>query len=248
MGDLPLVSCLMPTYNRRRFVPLAVRYFLSQDYPEKELVVVDDGTDCVEDLIPPDPRVRYMRTSGRARVGAKRNLACELARGAIVAHWDDDDWAASTRLSMQIETLLLTGTSLCGARELVYLDPDARRGWRFTYPPDGRHWLVGSTLCYLRELWVQQPFREVDVGEDSAFVLATPPERVATVADCRFQVGILHRHNVSGKRPRPPCWRPYPVKKVKRLLGPDWADYVVGRTPVQHGLAERFSRWPRFGR
>src|ERR1051325_980889 len=177
----------MPTYNRRRFVPLAVRYFLRQDYPDKELVVVDDGTDCVKDLIPLDPRVRYLQTAGRARVGAKRNLACEAARGSIVTHWDDDDWAARSRLSTQVEILLRTGAALCGARGVVFLDPDAPRAWRFTYPEDGRHWLVGSTLCYLRELWLQRPFLDIDVGEDSAFVLATPPERVATLVDSRFQ-------------------------------------------------------------
>lgn len=46
------ISCLMPTYNRRAFVPQAVDYFLRQDYPSRELIVVDDGTDPVEDLIP----------------------------------------------------------------------------------------------------------------------------------------------------------------------------------------------------
>jgi hypothetical protein len=33
-GDLPLVSCIMPTANRRRFVPEAIRLFLPQDYSE----------------------------------------------------------------------------------------------------------------------------------------------------------------------------------------------------------------------
>jgi glycosyltransferase involved in cell wall biosynthesis len=238
----------MPTYNRRRFVPLAVRYFLRQDYPEKELVVVDDGTDCVEDLIPPDPRVRYVRTTGRARVGAKRNLACQSARGPIIAHWDDDDWAARTRLSTQIEILLSTGAGLCGAHSLVYVEPDARRAWQFTYPEDGRHWLVGSTLCYLRELWVHRPFLEVDVGEDSAFVLATPSERVARLTDSRFQVGVLHRHNVSGKRPRPPHWRPYSLREVQTLLGADWADYAAGWPPARRGLGGRLVRWLPPGR
>jgi hypothetical protein len=36
--DLPLISCIMPTFNRRRFVAQAIRYFLCQDYPEKELM------------------------------------------------------------------------------------------------------------------------------------------------------------------------------------------------------------------
>jgi hypothetical protein len=38
---LTLVSCIMPTTNRRRFVPAAIGMFLAQDYPNKELVILD---------------------------------------------------------------------------------------------------------------------------------------------------------------------------------------------------------------
>ena len=56
-----MVSCIMPTFNRREFVAQAIQYFLAQDYPCKELVIVDDGTESVADLVPNDPRVRYLR-------------------------------------------------------------------------------------------------------------------------------------------------------------------------------------------
>jgi glycosyltransferase involved in cell wall biosynthesis len=88
---LPLVSCIMPTCDRRRFLPAAIRYFLRQDFPNKELVIVDDGVDAVGDLASADARIRYVRLSRRATVGAKRNLACEHAAGDLIAHWDDDD-------------------------------------------------------------------------------------------------------------------------------------------------------------
>src|SRR5262245_66654207 len=82
-GERPLVSCIMPTRQRRAFVPAAIRQFLEQDYPERELLVIDDGGDPVRDLIPADdPRVRYVFLERRRTIGAKRNLACDLARGA----------------------------------------------------------------------------------------------------------------------------------------------------------------------
>jgi glycosyltransferase involved in cell wall biosynthesis len=71
MNALPLVSCIMPTANRRAFVPRAIQYFLRQDYPEKELVILDDGEDSVADLIPADPRIRYLRETRRRTIGAK---------------------------------------------------------------------------------------------------------------------------------------------------------------------------------
>src|SRR5205807_10283597 len=61
----PLVSCIMPTYNRRPFVPQAIQYFLRQDYINKELVIVDDGTDSVSDLVPAGERIRYIRLNAK---------------------------------------------------------------------------------------------------------------------------------------------------------------------------------------
>lgn len=63
-----LISAIMPTYNRRHLVPLALHCFLAQDWPEKELLVVDDGPDVLQDLFAGIPGVRYVRLP----VGAPR--------------------------------------------------------------------------------------------------------------------------------------------------------------------------------
>jgi len=54
-------------------------------------------------------------------VGAKRNLACDLANGDIIVHWDDDDWMADWRLSYQVEQLMRAEQGVilrsgCGSR------------------------------------------------------------------------------------------------------------------------------------
>ena len=110
----PLASCIMPTADRRTFVPQAIAYFLRQDYPNRELIVVDDGTDAVADLIPPDPRIRYIRLARKQTLGAKRNLACQEAWGETIVHWDDDDWMAPWRLSYQMVSLLKQQADICG--------------------------------------------------------------------------------------------------------------------------------------
>src|SRR6267154_6816708 len=90
----PLASCLMPTANRRRFVPQAIRYFLAQDFPKKELIIIDDGEEVAGDLVPEDERIRYLRLPAKTVLGEKRNRAAAEARGEIIVHWDDDDWCA----------------------------------------------------------------------------------------------------------------------------------------------------------
>ena len=59
-----LVSCVMPTFDRRAFVPQAVRYFLRQDYPAKELIIVDDGPEPVSRSAPRRPPHRLPPAGG----------------------------------------------------------------------------------------------------------------------------------------------------------------------------------------
>ncbi|HEX5104303.1 MAG TPA: glycosyltransferase, partial [Pirellulaceae bacterium] len=100
-ADGPLVSCIMPTGDRREFAILAIRCFLEQDYGQKELVIVDDGAIPLAADELNNPQIRCIRLSARASIGAKRNLACREARGAIIVQWDDDDWHGPRRLSRQ---------------------------------------------------------------------------------------------------------------------------------------------------
>jgi len=104
-GELkqPLVSCIMPTYNRRAFVPHAIRFFLEQDYDNKELLIVDDGTDSIKDLVPGHPQIRYINFSKTMTLGEKRNFCVKEGRGDLIMHWDDDDWYPQDRIRRQVE-------------------------------------------------------------------------------------------------------------------------------------------------
>jgi hypothetical protein len=88
-------------------------YFQRQDYTTTELLVVDDGDDAIGDLLAADERIRHIRLSTKMTVGAKRDLACEEARGEIITHRDDDDWHAPHCLRYQVEALLRSGADVC---------------------------------------------------------------------------------------------------------------------------------------
>lgn len=221
----PLVSCIMPTYNRRAFVGQAIAYFLRQEYVNKELIIVDDGTDTISDLVPVDECIRYIRLREKKSVGAKRNLACEEARGSIIVHWDDDDWHAPHRLNYQIGTLLREGTDVCGTTTLFFCDAEHERAWQYVYPYGQNPWLAGGTLCYTRAFWAGNRFANINVGEDSRFVWSSRPARVTKLADATFYVAMIHQHNVSPKKTNGSYWRPYPVEEIRRLLRADWNYY-----------------------
>lgn len=222
----PLVSCLMPTCDRRRFVPAAIQSFLRQDYEPRELVIVDDGRDPVQDLVPPDPRIRYLRLDHPTSLGEKRNRACEAARGALLAHWDDDDWHAPWRLSYQVSELAAGGADLCGLDNLWFYDPAAGRAWQYRFRGRGK-WLAGGTFCFRRGLWEERPFPAVNVGEDAQFVRAMDLVRVLPLSRSDFYLARLHAGNAHRTRPGGLCWFPAPVHLVRRMLGNDFDPFAA---------------------
>lgn len=237
--EQPLVSCLMPTRNRPRFVSQSVEYFLRQDYPHRELVVVDDGEEQVRDLLPRDDRIRYVRLEHRHPLGTKRNIGCEAARGDLVAHWDDDDWQGPHRLSTQVAALQGDGAvDVCGTVELLHYAIREGRAYRYHPVPDDPPWLAGCSLVYRREAWSSTPFAAIDVGEDAVFVRTIARERgagaVLAVPDGGWLVALLHAGNTGPKNLRDPRFSPVDMAEVTRLLRQDLPFYVSVRT----------GRWP----
>jgi hypothetical protein len=223
--DPPLISCILPTYNRRRFLPHAIRYFLRQDYPNRELLVVDDGPDAVGDLVPADPRIRYVRLPQKITLGAKLNLCCAQTSGPIIAQWDDDDWYGHDRLTRQLHALSRTNADVCGISDLLYYDLKRGTGHRYIYPRRERPWLSGASLFFRRELWERLRFVEVDVGSDGLFVWATPPEKVCSLPPPRFAVHFIHGDNVSPKATQANWWSDHPVAGIAAVMGDDWQYY-----------------------
>jgi glycosyltransferase involved in cell wall biosynthesis len=202
----PLVSCIMPTRDRRAFVPRAVAWFHRQTYVPRELIVVDDGNDPIDSLLPEDERIRYVRLPQQASVGTKRNVACEHARGELIAHWDDDDWHAPHRLSYQVDALMAAQAEVCGVRRLLFHEPASGRTWLYDYPAHQRPWLIGGTLLYTREFWRRAPFADLQVGEDARFLWSQPRAGMAVPAEHTFYVATIHAGNTARKDTRGAYW------------------------------------------
>jgi glycosyltransferase involved in cell wall biosynthesis len=95
--DQPTISVVIPTYNRARVLPRAVRSVLGQTYVDFELIVVDDGsTDDTHAAVAAfsDRRLRAIHAA-HAGQAAARNQGVSVARGEWIAFLDDDnEWRA----------------------------------------------------------------------------------------------------------------------------------------------------------
>jgi O-antigen biosynthesis protein len=221
-SDTTLVSCVMPTANRRRFVPSAIAQFLAQTHPEKELVILDDGDDPIADLVPSHPSIRYLRTPRHRDLGAKRNAVCEAARSDIILHWDDDDWYAPDRIQLQIEALHASGADLCGLDSAFLVDPRLRAAWEYIHPPGAAPWIFGATMCYRREYWHANPFPNANIGEDVRFVFHARPGQLHVIPNRYFFVSLIHASNTSPKHTRDSRWRQSDFAAICALTGPYW--------------------------
>lgn len=100
----PLISVYMPTYNRVNMAIRAIESVLAQDYPNIELLVVDDAsTDDTWQVLTNkyinDDRIRFFRQSKGQGACAARNRAIGEAKGDFVTGIDDDDEFLPQRLS-----------------------------------------------------------------------------------------------------------------------------------------------------
>lgn len=105
-ADGPLVSVILPTYNRRRFLEESVRSVLNQTYRNFEVIVVDDGsTDGTsESICSLSPALRYLRQPNSG-VAAARNRGLAAARGELIAFQDSDDLWHPEKLARQWSVL-----------------------------------------------------------------------------------------------------------------------------------------------
>jgi hypothetical protein len=199
-----LVSAILPTRGRKEFAAQALACFLAQDYPAKELLILDDADmpSFGADAAFPEG-VTYFRSFSRKTIAEKRNELCGMARGGIISHFDSDDYSVTTRISDQVKTLEDAGAMLTGYSEMLWWDGESawhRKG-------DGKY-ILGTSLCYRRELWERSPFTDhkqgdIRYGEDNRFRSAATKSGavVAVASGLGMMVARIHPDNTSQKRP-----------------------------------------------
>ena len=117
----PFVSLCTPTFNRRPFIPYLIKCIQQQTYSAEnmEWIIVDDGTDKIEDLVSHIPIVKYYKYDTKMTLGEKRNLMHTKATGDILVYIDDDDYYPPERVSHAVETLANNHNVLiCGSSKM----------------------------------------------------------------------------------------------------------------------------------
>ena len=118
--DMPLVSVIIPTYNRKETISRSIQSVLNQTYENVEIIVVDDGsTDGTKEHILEKygDTVVYVENHRKKGPSGARNYGVQIANGKYIAFQDSDDEWNEKKLEKQME-ILLTNTDI----KMVYCE------------------------------------------------------------------------------------------------------------------------------
>jgi hypothetical protein len=205
---VPMVSVCTPTFNRRPFIAAMLQCFAHQTYPRSrmEWIIIDDGTDPIEDLVSSHPCVRYFRIEEKISLGKKRNMMHEKARGDIIVYMDDDDYYPPERVSHAVTTLLdhrtrQTGIKLAGSSEMcIYFK--APHSIMVQFGPYGPNHATAATFAFWKELLTDMNLaydEDACLAEERAFLrgYAVP---MAQLDPMKVILVFSHEHNTFDKR------------------------------------------------
>lgn len=99
MGNLPLISVIVPVYKVEAYLDKCISSIAEQTYNDLEIILVDDGSPdrsgaICDEWAGKDSRIRVIHQKN-AGGGAARNTALDVARGELIAFVDSDDYIAS---------------------------------------------------------------------------------------------------------------------------------------------------------
>jgi glycosyltransferase involved in cell wall biosynthesis len=168
---LPFVSVCTPTFNRRPFIPFMIKCFEHQTYPKDrmEWIIIDDGTDPIEDLVKHIPQVKYFYYDTKMLLGKKRNLMHTKCTGDIIVYMDDDDYYPPERVSHAVEMLQANPRFLIAGTSEMHVYYDSRHKV-FQCGPYKDYQSTAATFAFKKELLNQTKYDDtMAMSEEQKF-------------------------------------------------------------------------------
>ncbi len=228
-SELPYVSVCTPTFNRRPFFQSAIQCFNHQSYPKHrmEWIIIDDGTDKIEDLVASHPNVKYFKSSEKMTLGKKRNLMHANSCGDIIVYMDDDDYYPPERVSHAVESLMANPSVLCAGSSEIYIF-FKHLGSLMQFGPYGPNHATAGTFAFRRELLTHTRYNDDACLAEERFFLKDYTIPMLQLDPTKVILVFSHNHNTFDKRKLLVNANPAFVKPTNKTLD----SFIRGKTSM----------------
>ena len=187
------VTILIPSYNRAKFSRLITHNINSQTYPSiSQIIIYDDGEERC-DLSECKYPVKYVTSTKRASIGAKRNYLISLAETGYCAFMDTDDMYSPDYISHSMKRLYESGKSVCGTSDMFLYSDGVTYHQRCMF----LDMLNEATLVFRRTH--KGSFRSANSGEGISFLQGYIGDIVESDIN-KVMVCIVHASNTVPKQ------------------------------------------------
>ncbi len=230
--ELPAVSIITPTWNRKELFLLALNNFYNTEYPRDKLewIIVDDSCEeqKVKTILPEDNRIKYIELDVEQSlpISRKRNIGVQNASNDIILHMDDDDFYYPQHVLSRVKVLLSNSIECIGCTELGCYNVLNKKSFKIG---DKQSVLAEATMCYYKSFWLERPFFErVQAGEAIHF-LKGREKQVVQLPFTYVMIALTHKKNIT-----------------KKLRSAD--EEIVEKANVVHGINNLWNEFDLFTR
>ena len=202
--DLPYISVCIPTYNRRKFMKLVKLNYENSTYPKEkmELIILDDGIDKIEDVIPHGPNVRYHHNIEKKTLGWKRNECVRLAKYDIIAFMDDDDYYYPNSLINRVCNLLNSERDcvFCSTIGCFHINKLSSiiNATPIDVPLENK--VSEATLTFKKSFWHNNKFNNNDKINEGMYFIKNARDKCKEISWEGVFVQLLHTYNTIPKK------------------------------------------------
>lgn len=203
--DLPFVSIITPTRNRRKLFSIAIRNYLEFNYPRNKLewIIIDDGDEDLTDMLPNnDKNIHYYhlennKDENKIFIGKKRNMGIEKSNFPYIVFMDDDDYYTPESIIARIKTMIKYNVRCVGCRTVGNYDLIHNYS---RIASNGKDYLCEASLSFHRTFWEERQFKNSDKHGEYLYFLHHRQNECISIPFQFIMIALHHGNNTTGDK------------------------------------------------
>lgn len=181
MKKQPLVSIILPTHNREKYIKKAIESVWVQTYKNIELIIIDDGStdkthEIISELSEKNPKIIILTNKTNLGIVRALNKGIKIAQGKYIARLDDDDfWCNERKLEKQVDFLEKNSAYALVGGGVIRVDKQGKEIVRYLLPENDEDIrkviLLNNTFAHITTFFRRDMFEKVG-GYDEQFVFS----------------------------------------------------------------------------